>query len=183
MINKKNKNILGILILIISIISANYYITEQQFKKRFAWVNLSKIYNEFSLKKDLEKKLMVVETARKKITDSLELELKVMVNQFELLNDAEKNNQSTIFQIKKQEYLTKKQEFDEDNEQLKTDYHQQVLTQINQYVKDYATGHNYSMIYGADGSGVLMYAEEKIEITNEVLLFVNNKYKGEETIE
>jgi Skp family chaperone for outer membrane proteins len=130
------------------------------------------------MKKELEKEVQVVENARRHILDSLELELKMIANTFEAMSDREKDVMALQFQQKKQEYLTRQQEFGEDNEQLRANYNQQVLKQINQYVKDFAVQEDYYMILGAEGSGALMYAKENSDVTEAVLTFINNKYKG-----
>lgn len=179
MTNKKYIKIIVIVFFALSLIALNYFVTTNSLSKKNSWINLNKVYNDFSLKKDLEKKLLIVQNERKKITDSLELQLKVFVKQFEVLTDAQKDERSQVFQLKKQEYLVKKQEFEEDNNQLQADFNQQILTQINQYVKEYAIEHNYDFIFGAEGTGVLMYAKEENEITEDVLLYINSKYKGE----
>lgn len=145
--------------------------------KKTVWVNLSKVYNEFGLKKDLEQKFKAVQLARKNILDSLELNLQLLANQLQNLKD-KREERAYEFQLKKQEYLVKKQQMEEDNSTLQSEYNEQVLTQINQYVKEYGIMKDHSLILGADGSGVVMYAKDNIEVTDEVLGFINNKYKG-----
>jgi len=179
MLNKKNIKVVVITLLVLSVFVLNYFLIMNSLNKKNSWINLNKVYNEFLLTKDLDKKLKVVQNEGKKITDSLELQLKVFVKQFEVLSDNQKDQQSQIFELKRQEYLVKKQEFEDDNSQLQSDYNQQILTQINQYVKDYAIEKNYDFIFGAEGTGVLMYAKDGNEITEDVLKFINSKYKGE----
>lgn len=36
----------------------------------------------------------------------------------------------------------------------------------------------YRYIFGAEGSGVLMYADERNNITKEVIEYINARYKG-----
>jgi len=180
MLNKINLKTIFLIIVIIAAVTANYFINKHQFEKNYAWLDLNKVYNEFTMKKDLEKQYTVVESQRKKILDSLELDLKLLASRFASLNDKDKDEKAIEFQQKKQQYLLRKQEFDEDNEQLKTDYNQQVLKQINQYTKEYAIKKEYAIVLGAEGSGTLMYANESINITKDVLKFINNRYKGTE---
>lgn len=177
----RNKHIITVILVIVAMgvtIATNYFINNRQLEKKCAWIDISKVYQEFKMKKELEKDVQVVESARKHILDSLELGLKMIANQFEALSDKEKDVMAQQFQQKKQEYLTRQQEFGEDNEQLRSNYNQQVLKQINQYVKDFALQEDYYMVLGAEGSGALMYAKETSDITEEMIKFINNKYEG-----
>ncbi len=163
-------------LVIVIVIAATWLVSNRQFKKSYAWLNLNKVYNEFSLKKDLEGKYKVVEAERLKILDSLELQLRLMAGRAQA--GAKDAALAYEFQARREDYLTKKQQFEDDNDRLRADYNSQVLTQINQYVKDFAAEKGFSLVLGADGTGALMFAEESTEVTDQVLLFINNKYKG-----
>jgi outer membrane protein len=173
-----NIKVISLSCLVVATIIAGFILYSSTIKERNAWVNLNKVYGEFGLKKDLENKLKVVETARKKILDSLELNLKILATQLQAIKD-KREEHVYEFQLKKQEYLLKKQQLEEDNTQLQSEFNEQILTQMNQYVKDFGISKNYSIILGANGSGAVMYAKDNIEITEEVLAFINKKYKGE----
>jgi len=141
------------------------------------YVVIQDLYNGFEMKKEMEKKYKTTKDARDKILDSLSFELKTIANQIQL---EEEKNKETIkqFEIKREEYFLRKQTFEEDNEILTKQYDQEILTQLNQYVKDYSLANNYSYVYGSDGSGALMYGDEKNNITKEVVVFINSKYNG-----
>ncbi len=174
-----SKNVIRIIVgatVISGVVLLNYWLCGKQ-QNTIVWVNLSKVYNEFDLKKELEGKFKIVQTERKKILDSLELNLKVLGNQVELTKGKDEVKLYE-FQMKREEYLTKKEQFEQDNAQLQGDYNQQVLTQINQYVKEYALSNNYSYVLGADGTGTLMFANDGKEVTGDILVYINNKYKG-----
>lgn len=173
--NSKMKIVLNVA-MIIAISLGVVYLSNFKTKK-YAWININKVYGDFSLKKELENKLKFVGDERKKILDSLELNLKLMVKKLE--KDPQRDESAlTEFQLKKEKFFEVKQQFEDDNQQMQENYNKQVLTQINQYVKDYAEKNDWDMIFGADGTGTIMYAEENIEITSDVIVYINNKYKG-----
>lgn len=146
-------------------------------KDKLAWVNLTKVYNEFAYKKELENKLTKTQQARKTIIDSAEFELKVLSRQIKA-EDGKDKSKIALFEVKRDNYLNKKKEFEDDNDVLQKQYNEQILTQINQYLKDFGKEGKYTYIYGADGSGGLMYASESSDITEEVIKYINEKYKG-----
>jgi outer membrane protein len=130
------------------------------------------------LKKELESKLMKVKNQRQAVLDSLEFELKVISKEIYAGKNTDKNK-LTVFETKREQYLVKKQEFSEDNENLSAQFDEQIFRQMNQYVKDFGEKKSYSYIFGANGQGVLMYAKESEDITDEVLKYINERYKGD----
>lgn len=160
--------LLGILFFLIY----NWYTTPKT-----GYVLIHELYNGFEMKKEMEQKYKTVADARKKVLDSLSFELKKIANQIQL---EEEKNKTAIknFELKREEYFQRKQAFEEDNAMLSKQYDQEILTQLNQYVKDYSEANKFTYVFGNDGNGSLMYADEKNNITKEVIVFVNNKYKG-----
>ena len=142
-----------------------------------AYVNVQKLYNEFYMKKELEAKLTTVQQARKTILDSLELQLKILSNTLENITkkDSEKENR---FIAIREEYVMKKKQFDEDNQAMTQQYSEQIMKQLNEYTQEYGKQKGYRYILGAEGSGGIMYASEKLDITKEVIEYVNGRYKG-----
>ncbi|CAL68240.1 OmpH family outer membrane protein [Christiangramia forsetii] len=55
-----------------------------------------------------------------------------------------------------------------------------VVTKIKDYVKDYGEENNYTYIFGSNESANIMYAEEGLDITQDILTELNEGYGGEE---
>jgi outer membrane protein len=144
-------------------------------EQKTGYIEIGKVYNEFQYKKELEAQLQNTQQARKLILDSLELELKSMSKSL----DAGKPSQKHIdtFESKKHQYLEKRQLFEKDNQNQVAQYMEEIMQLINQYVKEYGTAEGYTYIYGAEGSGTLMYAKEQSSITEKVIEYINKKYK------
>jgi outer membrane protein len=145
--------------------------------KKIGWINLPEVYKEFKYTKELESKLMTTHNTRKHIIDSMEFEIRVLADGIKTEKTPDKRVLN-YYNLKLQEYLQKKKEFEEDDYSNKAKYEEQILTQLNQYVKDYGTENGYQLLLGADGSGTLMYASQAIEITNAVKTYVNERYEG-----
>ena len=146
-------------------------------RQRCAWVDISKVYGEFEYKKELQGKLEQVQNTRKFILDSMEFELKDLQQRISL---DKKPNSSLIqiFEQKRDRYMSQEQIFQEDNKMMIKKYDEQIVNQLNQYVKDYGEKHHFTYIYGADGSGFLMYANKGDDITEELKVYVNERYRG-----
>lgn len=177
----KAKNLILNAFVMALVCSTAMFVYHKAIKSQTAYVDIKKVFNNFEMKKELEAKYKVTQQKRDKILDSLEVNLRVISKH---LNDqkasAKKLEESLIvqFEAKRREYLNVKKRFQEDNAALSRQYDSQILEQINQYITEYGKKNNYDFIYGADGSGTLMYSNDKYNLSEEICVFINNKYKG-----
>jgi len=144
---------------------------------KVAFVRVGYLYDNFDYKKELEAKLDNVAQSRKSITDSLEFKLKLLLKRIQE-NKKKDDKQIGEFNDQKQSYLMKKQQFDDDNQDMSKRYTDEIMKQLNQYVQDYGKANGYTYIFGAEGNGSIMSADDKNDITTTVLDYVNEKYKG-----
>lgn len=145
--------------------------------EKTGYVELDKIFSEFTLKKELEKQLTKVKEARLQVIDSLEFQLQLLSKQIQ--SEKQQNKERiALFEVKREEYLQKKKQFETDLQAASQQYDKQIITQMNQYVKDYGEKHGYTYIFGADGSGFLMFSKEQKNITEDVKKYINDRYKG-----
>lgn len=56
---------------------------------------------------------------------------------------------------------------------------EQIWTFINQNVSEYSKLNKIDYLFGANGQGNIMYANEEENITKEVLKFIDDKYEGD----
>jgi outer membrane protein len=134
---------------------------------KMAYVKAEILFDEFELTKELKTKYSNVESVKTTILDSLLLNLKL----------AAAKKSPSVQQLEK-EYYIKKEAFDAENQALTDQYNQQVWARINQYVDDFSQKKGYDLVLGANGSGSLFYANDKLDITKEVVAFMNEKYVG-----
>lgn len=113
-----------------------------------------------SLLLDWQSELTIYEKERVSMTKK-ELELKQ-----ELLQNKQQ-------QINNYQKAIEKQLEDEDQKITQT-----VINDINDFVNEYGKKRNYKIIYGATGSGSIMYAEDSADLTDEVLLELNREFSG-----
>ncbi|CAL2064881.1 OmpH family outer membrane protein [Tenacibaculum sp. 190524A05c] len=107
--------------------------------------------------------------------------------QKELKNYEKERSRMTKKELKlKQELLANKQQQinnyqqaiqkklgDEDKKVTQT-----VINDINDFIKEYGKDKGYKVIFGANGSGTIMYAEESSDLTEEVLTALNLEFEG-----
>ena len=116
--------------------------------------------NVDSLISDWQNELKLYEKERSKMTKK-ELELKQ-----QLLSNKQQ-------QINNYQQAVQKQIQEEDQKATQT-----VINDINDYVKAFGKEKGYKIIFGASGSGSIMYADEASDLTTEVLEGLNADFEG-----
>jgi outer membrane protein len=168
--NKYLKIVVTLNLLLVA--SLGTYILFGKKNLKTGYVEVSKVYQDFKMTKELEKKYEVVSNSRKLFLDSLEITLRTIVNQKDKIEE---------FNRVKKEYMVRKQQFEQDNQAMNSQYTKQIMTQLNQYMEDYGKQNGYDFVFGANGNGSLMYVDENAyDITTAVTGFVNSKYDGKE---
>lgn len=163
---------------IISLIALSLFIYHTSFATKVAYIDIPKVFNKFEMKKELQEKYKKVESGRKRILDSLAFNLQLLSKK---LQDNQTNKELMYeFDVKREDYFKRKNQLEQDNIALSNQYDKQILEQMTQYIVDYGKKNKYDIIMGADGNGVLMYAHEKLDKSEEISAFINNKYKGVE---
>lgn len=171
------KNTLILLVSFVLIVTIGFVVFYKFYIPKTAYVNIDKVYNNFPLKLELEKKLSITHKERERVLDSLKSDLKLLSMNIESLN--KKNTEDiNLFYLKRDQLQKKEQQFNEDTEAQLLEYKNQIWKQLNQYIKEYGSEKGYDYIYGVDETYVLLYKKEEYNITEELGIYVNDRYKG-----
>jgi outer membrane protein len=145
-------------------------------KEKIAYMDIKVVFNNFKYKQELEKELTEIKNQRKFKLDSLEAQLKLLSNKIKF--DSKNSNLMAQFQTEKELYLKQKYIFEEEEQGMVTAYDNKIISQLNSYVKEFGKKNNYSIILGATDNGNVMYADTSLNISKEIIEFINNKYNG-----
>lgn len=164
-------------IIVVSIISL--FISTSTFlyfflnKEKIAYVEINDLYSKFELTKSMDQEFKKVVSSRERVLDSMKLELQMMVKT-KMNLEQEKNfvNQRKLF-------LEKTEQFKQDNQALSQEYLSKIWNRLNRLIKKYGKENGYTYIYGANGEGNLLYANDKKNITNDLIEFINTSYLGD----
>jgi outer membrane protein len=151
------------------------------YSTKTGYIEIKKVFNGFQMKAELEEKYKHTQKVKDQILDSLSFNLKLLSKHLNEQKNAKADiNKEEIlqFEYKREEYLKLKNQYQEDNAALSQKFDDQILAQLTQYVIEFGKKNNYDMILGADGNGSLMYSKEFYNVSDEVIIFINNKYKG-----
>jgi outer membrane protein len=146
-------------------------------KQRIAYMDVTRVFNEFNLKKELQKKYIDQMSGQKKMIDSLGFLVQRMGVDLENTStpDSVKMNR---FLLKRKQYMTMVREYDDQDKKLNNQYDGQILAQMNEYIKEYGEENGFDLILGSMGNGNIMQGSQRMDVTTEVVKFINKKYEG-----
>ncbi len=134
---------------------------QQRKNRKSGFIVNQKVFNEFLGKKELEKKLTVLRARDRVTLDSL-------------VGLLESTSNTSLLKI----YQDRIDNIAISERQLSDQYTSDIWKVINESVHEFGEREGYDLIFGAIGSGSLMYANKSQDITDEVIQFVNERYKG-----
>jgi len=158
-------------------------ITSCQEEQKIAFVDNTKVVNEYQKKKDFEEKFKAkIETFNKK-ADSLQQAIQVEAQLFQ--SRAAKMGQSKA-EEEYQALLQKKQmqdyQLNNEEKQLQAEGQKEIDTlvkQVKTFIKDYGKSKGFTFILGANEAGSVLYGSENKDITEEVIKALNQEKESE----
>jgi outer membrane protein len=162
-----------VLPLLILLVASNIYLLFFNVKPlRIATIDYKKAFNEFKLKKSLERKFEGTKFQRQKVLDSLKLELTKISNGSIPMSEAEKRS---VMEAGRKEYMQLEENYMRDNQNEGALYEKQVFTQLKQFVKEFGQREAYSLILGDDQELNPLYTESANDVTTAFIEYMNSK--------
>lgn len=155
------KNILLIFNLLVIVLLGLFVFTTGA--RKTAYVINQEVFEGFAGKVELEKKLSSLKDRHTTWLDSVA----TLIRQ---------TNNATLIQQYQQQAVA----FESEQNDLSSRYSADIWKRINTYMADYGKEKGYDFIYGATGEGTLMYASESHNVTKEVIVYMNDRYKSGE---
>ncbi|MBD3638024.1 MAG: OmpH family outer membrane protein [Crocinitomicaceae bacterium] len=146
-------------------------------EKKTAFFMSAEVYNEFDYKKELEQELSLIENDVRQSVDSLERDLKLTLEYLKSISPTDE--QLTRFEMKQNYFFQYKQTEEGRYSEKAQEYYGLIWDRINGYVQEYGKDNDYVYIFGANGDGSVMYADDNENITEDLIAYVNSKYAGE----
>lgn len=144
---------------------------------KVGYVLIQKLYDGYKGKQEIEKQLQAIELRQKGILDTLGLTITSLQTQLKSAKGTQVSAIEAALKSKFSDYERLSGEFSNYNSKESKKHVDNLLKQINQYVKDYGETQHYKFILGASGDGSLMYASESLDVTEDVLKYINQRYE------
>jgi outer membrane protein len=144
---------------------------------RTGYVVLEEVFKEFDMTKELQQSFQASAIKRVEYLDSLELNIRSLSAELEA-KPAPTKEEIIDFNKRKEEYYVMKDEIEEINMTLSKEFDSQIYEQLNQYLGDFGRENGFTYIFGTQGTGTLMYASDGENVTQDVIVYINEKYSG-----
>lgn len=174
------KKSLVIIAIAFSIISCNK--TAEVASTKTAYVDTSKLMTEYTEAKDIEAKY---KAKSEEMGRELEAEIaKFKAEAASFQKDAQMNGQAWA-QQKGAELQKREQQLQYAQQSIAQQLQQEsgveidsVVSEVKKFIKSYGKEKGYSYIYGTGDAASVLYAEDKYDITKEMIKLLNDKYKS-----
>lgn len=173
---KKVPLMVAILALIVS--SVGFYFAKSS--SELVYVDVNKLiegYNRTKLvKAEFEKKTNTAKNQIDSLMAGWQKELQAYEKERTVLSAKELELKKEVLSNKQQQINAYQESMQKHmiEEEKKTT--QTVINDINDYIKEYGKKNGYKIIFGASGTGNIMYADESSDLTEQVLKGLNEEY-------
>jgi outer membrane protein len=77
-----------------------------------------------------------------------------------------------------QQFIQGKEELEQFNQVFGSEQSSKIWARIKSYTDEFSKNKNYKLVIGSDNKQTVLFADEKIDVTNELLTYINKKYEG-----
>lgn len=149
-----------------------------QHQKKTGFIYIGKVYEGYKGKIQTEQEFKESANKQQVILDSLKMIIDDYESKSRLASGKSAEDLNAVLNIQYDNYDRLVKKFSEYNEIQSKKHMDKILKEVNLYVKDYGDSHGYDYIYGAVGDGSLMYANDKEDLTETILKYVNSRYES-----
>jgi outer membrane protein len=77
-----------------------------------------------------------------------------------------------------QEFIQKKEELEQFNQIFASEQYSKIWARIKSYTSEFSKENKYKLIIGSENKSNVLFADEDIDVTNDLLTYINKKYEG-----
>jgi len=177
----KKKIVIAILSLVV-VANLTMNILDQFSNQKLAYVRSQDLVYAFNGMKEMQLKFQDQSKVWEANIDTLKIEYQQAVNNYQAvmnqLSDEEKASRENLLYAQKNNVVQYSESIQLKSKEEEEKMLAGVLNQVNSFVESYGKKNNYKLIFGTTLSGNILYGEEVIDITEEVIQELNNNYDG-----
>lgn len=170
----KNYIKISVLILLIGVIIAAFFFTTND-RMKVGYINNKKTFDEFVYTKKLKIEYKKNVEFRKLKLDSLAYILSLLERK---INSNPEKNLINEYNNRKEVFIQLTNEYQKRNEEITENYDNQILSQMNSYLKEFSKSKNIDLLLSSDDVGSVVYINKKYDFTEEAIKFINKKFNS-----
>lgn len=165
-------NLLLIIVLFVFVVFSSY----QNSNSREVYIVTGELFQNFDYQNELNAEYIKLKDTKDKEIENYITLLKKLQQKIK----EEQNSDQAIYdyQVGLERLQKLQNDVNDELSKISAEYNDKIWDKLNRYVTEYGKENNYKVIFGAGGDGNIMYAEESINVTSEVVEYCNNKYNG-----
>ncbi|MCX5699723.1 MAG: OmpH family outer membrane protein [Candidatus Omnitrophica bacterium] len=152
------------------IFSLGLFLGIAQAADKFAYIDLSRTFSEYSKTKGYDKALSDKEKAYTEERDKKVADLKAFQDKVSLLNDKEREAKGPELQSKVKEFQDYDRQKQADLRKEQDERMKEILKDIEEAVKKYSEKQGYTLVFN---DRVLVYQTKSMEITSQIIAVLN----------
>lgn len=141
------------------------------------YVRNAALLDSFQMTTDLNIKAQKVVEEYELLSDSLDVAIEKLEIDLYRQNIPE-DQKNLTYEREFQKYIADKEVLENRLKDLQLENKQLIINRLNEYITSFAKENSYSLIIGANGEGNVLYGDEKLDITYELIGYCNAKYLG-----
>lgn len=157
------------------------YVTYQ--RSTIVYVDSNQLINSFKGMQDARKTYQQKAAAWKANIDTLSSEVQKQIMNYEKessnMTVKERNLSEELIRTKQKQLMEYQQAMNAQAQQEDSKMTGEVIAQINAFIRRYGEEKGYTIVMAATEYGNIAYADEGLDITEEVLEGLNNEYSGQ----
>lgn len=158
------------MLIIINVVLISLFIVVFTFKfvedKKIVYVNNSKLFDDFNMTKEMKRVGEREFNVRKNSLD-------VLYSKLQSQKKSEGEKKMLI-----QQFIQGKEELEQFNQSFATEETSKIWSRIQGYTSEFSQENKYQLVIGSQNKQSVLYADENIDVTNELLTYINKKYEG-----
>ncbi|TRX33708.1 OmpH family outer membrane protein [Flavobacterium sp. ZT3R18] len=134
--------------------------------KEIVYVDNVKLFDGFVMTKEMKRVGEKEFNSRKLVLDNLYSNL-----QSATISASEKKELM-------RQFIQGKEELEQFNQTFAAEQTDKIWSRIKSYTAEFSKDKNYQLVVGSDNKQAVLFADEKIDVTNDLLNYLNKKYEG-----
>jgi outer membrane protein len=179
---KLTKSLGGLIVLLI-VVMIGLNVHQLRFaQKKIVYVRSYDLIEKYQGTLEARKNFAKRQTQMQANVDSLRMDFERSRNEYirvaAALSASVRVEREKILTQQQQQFLQYQQAIDEKIQEEDSKMMQEVLNQVNSFIEGYALRNGYDLILGTTMSGNVLFGDKALDITDELLVEINDHYKG-----
>lgn len=154
-----------IILTLLFLLAISFYFFSKSNSKEVYYVNSKILFEEFKMTRESEK-----------IGNNTLQQLSLVIDSLRIKMEFEPNDQLKSNYL--QEIIASQEKIEHINTHFIKEEHDKIWSRIKSYIKDYSEKENCSMIIGSETVSDVLYYNPEIDITQDLLKYINKRYEG-----